>query len=96
MLIIEDQNYFDNVVALAKTSGMYEDNGKNNNALAGRLKYLEEYGGKDSEGNDRMHVRLMPDGAPMSFYFVIEKKKLGRSVGHALQRRAALQRPSRR
>lgn len=74
MLVIEDQAYFDDVVAFAKTSGIYEDNGKNDNALSSRLKYLENYGGKDGDGNDRMRVRLMPDAAPMSFYFVIEKK----------------------
>lgn len=74
MLVIEDQSHLDEVVAFAKKSGLYDDNGKNNNALASRLKYLENYGGKDGEGNDRMRVRLMPDIAPMSFYFVIEKR----------------------
>lgn len=74
MLIIEDQSYFDEVVAFAKKSGLYEDNGKNSNALASRLEYLDKYGGKDSEGNDRIRVRLMRDGAPYSFYFVIERR----------------------
>lgn len=74
MLVIEDQKYFDHVVEFAKKSGLYEDDGKTNNALSSRLKYLENYGGKNCDGSDRMRVRLMPDGAAMSFYFVIEKK----------------------
>lgn len=74
MLIIQNKKHFDEVVAFAKKSGLYEDDGKTNNALSNRLKYLEEYGGKDDAGNDRMRVRLMPDFAPMSFFFVIEAK----------------------
>ncbi|MBX3203583.1 MAG: DUF4120 family protein [Labilithrix sp.] len=74
MLVIEDQKHFDRVVEFAKKSGLYEDDGKANYALSSRLKYLENYGGKNSDGSDRMRVRLMPDGAPMSFYFVIETK----------------------
>lgn len=74
MLIIQNKKHFDEVVAFAKKSGLYEDDDKTNNALSNRLKYLENYGGKDKDGSDRMRVRLMPDGAPMSFYFVIETK----------------------
>lgn len=74
MLIIQNQKHFDEVVAFAKNVGLYEDDGRTNNALANRLKYLEEYGGKDDAGNDRMRVRLMPDFAPMSFFFVIEAR----------------------
>ena len=74
MLIIDNQKHFDEVVAFAKKLGLYEDDGETNNALANRLKYLEEYGGKDADGSDHMRVRLSPDFAPMSFYFVIEKK----------------------
>jgi hypothetical protein len=74
MLVIEDQKYFESVVEFSKKVGLYEDDGTTNNALSNRLKYLENYGGKNSDGSDRMRVRLMPDGAPMSFYFVIEKR----------------------
>lgn len=74
MLIIEDQKHYDAVVDFAKQSGLYDDDGKSNNALASRLQYLEKYGGKNDDGTDRMRTRLMPDGAPMSFYFVIEAK----------------------
>lgn len=74
MLIIENQKHFDEVVAFAKKVGLYEDDGKTNSALSTRLKYLETYGGKDADGNDRMRVRLAPDFAPMSFYFIIEKR----------------------
>ncbi len=72
MLIIENQKHFDEVVAFAKKVGLYEDDGRTNNALSNRLKYLENYGGADADGNDRMRVRLAPDFAPMSFSFVIE------------------------
>lgn len=74
MLIIEDQKYFDSVVAFAKKVGLYEESDETNDTLTGRLKYLENYGGKNNDGSDRMRVRLMRDGAPYSFYFVIEKK----------------------
>lgn len=74
MLIIENQKHFDEVVAFAKKVGLYEDDGTTNNALSNRLKYLDGYGGKDSDGNDRMRVHLTPDFAPFSFFFVIEKK----------------------
>ena len=74
MLVIENDAHFESVVAFAKNAGIYEDDGTTNNALASRLRYLENYGGKDKDGTDRMRVRLMPDGAPMSFYFAIEKK----------------------
>lgn len=72
MLIIEDRAHFEQVVAFAKNNGLYE--GDDNHVLASRLKYLETYGGKTSAGTDRMRVRLMPDAAPYSFYFVIERK----------------------
>lgn len=72
MLVIEDKEYFKNVIAFAKKVGRYD--GEDNHALADRLKYLENYGGKNNDGVDRMRVRLMRDGAPMSFYFVIEKR----------------------
>lgn len=71
MLVIEDKEYFEKVIAFSKTVCLYE--GADNHALANRLKYLENYGGKNNDGSDRMRVRLMPDGAPMSFYFVIEQ-----------------------
>lgn len=72
MLIIEDHAHFEQVVAFAKNNGLYD--GDDNYVLASRLKYLETYGGKADDGTDRMRVRLMPDAAPHSFYFVIERK----------------------
>lgn len=67
MLIIEDQKYFDEVVAFATKAGKY--NGGDNSSLKSRLDYLERYG-----GDDRTRVRLYRDRAPCSFGFVIEKK----------------------
>jgi hypothetical protein len=68
VLLIEDQNHFDVVVAHAKKLGMYDKNAENNGSLAGRLEYLEKYGG------DKMRVKLFKDFAPFSFGFVIEQK----------------------
>ena len=75
MLVIENQKHFDEVVTFAKKVGLYEDAGDQNQKLANRLAYLEKYWGKSDDGADRTRVRLFPDGAPYSFYFVIEKKK---------------------
>lgn len=72
MLVIEDREHYEAVVAFAKATGQYE--GENNAVLANRLRYLDRYGGK-SGGTERIRVRLMPDRAPMSFYFLIERKK---------------------
>lgn len=74
MLVVENQTHFETVVEFAKRVGLFADDGDNNNTLANRLKYLETYGGKNDDGSDRMRVRLLPDGAPMSFYFVIEQR----------------------
>lgn len=74
MLIIENQEHFDRVVAFAKEKGLYEDRRDTNNTLSNRLRYLETYGGKDQDGNARMRVRLSPDFAPFSFFFLIERK----------------------
>jgi hypothetical protein len=74
MLVIEDQTYFETVVEFAKKVGLYEEHDTTHNTLSSGLKYLENYGGKNNDGTDQMRVRLMRDGAPMSFYFVIEKK----------------------
>lgn len=74
MIIIENQEHFDQVVAFAKEKGLYDDRKDTNNMLSNRLRYLETYGGKDEDGTDRMRVRLAPDFAPFSFFFVIEKK----------------------
>jgi hypothetical protein len=74
MLVIENQKYFDETVAFAKKVGLYEDNDTNNNRLSSRLAYLESYGGKNNDGSDRMRVRVMPDSAPRSFSFVIERR----------------------
>jgi len=67
MLTIEDQKYFDEVVAFAKKSKKYD--GNDNSCLKSRLDYLERYG-----GDDRTRVRLYRDRARYSFGFVIEKK----------------------
>lgn len=75
MLVIENQKHFDEAVAFAKKVGLYADSGDKNNTLSNRLHYLENYGGKSNDGEERMRVRLMPDGAPHSFYFLIEQRK---------------------
>ena len=70
MLVIENQEHFDKTVAFAKTAGFYDNPGGNyNTSLKSRLDYLEQYG-----KSDKTRVRLFPDGAPHSFYFVIEQK----------------------
>lgn len=74
MLVIENQQYFDEVVAFAKTAGLYENKNDQNTSLKNRLDYLEKYGGKGDDGTDRMRVRLRPDGAPYSFSILIETK----------------------
>lgn len=68
MLIIEDQHYYDTVVAFAKEAELYDN--ETNASLKSRLDYLQNYGGD----GDRMRVRLWKDFAPFSFYFVIEAK----------------------
>ena len=70
MLIIQDKNHFDEVVAFAKKAGLYEpptDRENKNGFLKNRLDYLEHYGRSDTT-----RVRLLRDSAPYSFYFVIE------------------------
>ena len=74
MLVIENQQHYDETVAFAKNVGLYEDPGNKNNALSNRLAYLEKYGGKSEDGAERMRVRLFRDFAPYSFGFVIEQK----------------------
>jgi hypothetical protein len=72
MLIVQDQSHFDEVVAFAKKASLYEplaDTEGKNGFLKNRLDYLEHYGKSDTT-----RVRLMPDGAPYSFYFVIEQR----------------------
>ncbi len=72
MLQIQDQAHFDEVLAFAKKAGLYEPSAGTDNTngfLKNRLDYLEHYGKSDTT-----RVRLMPDGAPYSFYFVIEQK----------------------
>jgi len=75
MLIIEDEKYYDEVVAFANTSKKYD--GNDNSCLKSRLDYLERYG-----GDDRTRVRLYRDRAPYSFGFVIEKKDTGGEWRH--------------
>jgi hypothetical protein len=74
MLIIENQAHFDEVIAFAKKNGKYEPaaSEEGNSYLKNRLDYLENYGGKDADGESRMRVRLLKDFAPYSFGFVIE------------------------
>ena len=71
MLIIENQKHFDEVVAFAKTVGLYEDDGKTSNALASKLKYLETYGGKDADG------KQLADG---NYTFSVEAQANGKKV----------------
>jgi hypothetical protein len=73
MLVIENQQYFDEVVTFAKKIDLYDKN-KDNAALESRLNYLGTYGGKDGDGADKTRVRLFRDFAPYSFSFVIESK----------------------
>jgi hypothetical protein len=70
MLQIENQTYFEEVVAFAKRTNLYDSDG--NASLKNRLDYLARYGGKKSDGTDRTRVRLFKDGAPYSLGFVIE------------------------
>jgi hypothetical protein len=74
MLIVEDQAHLDEVIAFAKKSGKYQpaEAEESNHYLKNRLDYLENYGGKDAQGESRMRVRLFKDFAPHSFGFVIE------------------------
>lgn len=74
MLVIENQTYFDEVVAFAKKNDLYETNRESNVALKSRLDYLAAYGGKNDDGSDKTRVRLFKDFAPYSFGFVIESK----------------------
>ena len=68
MLLIEDEKYLADVVAFAKSSGLYE--GEANTLLKNQLAFLENYGGP----NGKMRVRLGRDFAPYSFSLVFEKQ----------------------
>jgi hypothetical protein len=70
MLVIENRNFFDEVVAFARKTNLYENDG--NASLKSRLDYLATYAGKKSDGTDKTRVRLYKDGAPYSFGFTIE------------------------
>ena len=70
MLVIQNQQYFDEVVAFAKKNDLYE--GEHNASLKNRLDYLAGYGGKNKDGADKTRVLLFKDFAPYSFEFVIE------------------------
>jgi hypothetical protein len=70
MLVIENQTFFDEVVAFAKKTNRYE--GDSNASLKNRLDYLAGYAGKKADGSDKTRARLYKDGAPYSFGFVIE------------------------
>jgi hypothetical protein len=85
MLIVENQDHYDKVVAFAKEVGLYEDPGNKTNTLANRLSYLENYGGKGEDGTDRMRVRLIRDCAPMSFYFLLEQKTADGAWGRVIE-----------
>jgi hypothetical protein len=86
MLIIENQEHFDEVVTFANKSGKYEPSaGEGSNSyLKRRLDYLESYGGKDAVGESRMRVRLFKDFAPYSFGFVIEERGADGQYQHML------------
>ena len=70
MLMIENQRFFDEVVAFAKKTNLYESD--SNASLKNRLEYLKSYGGKNGDGTDKTRARLYKDGAPYSFGFIIE------------------------
>jgi hypothetical protein len=70
MLVIENQPFFDEVVAFAKKTNRYEND--TNASLKNRLDYLAGYAGKKADGSDKTRARLYKDGAPYSFGFVIE------------------------
>lgn len=67
MRVIENQTHFERARAFATSVGLYD--GEGNASLANRLAYLKKLAEKD-----RTRVRLFPDGAPYSFYFVVERK----------------------
>lgn len=68
MLVIEDQKHFDEVVAFAKQTNMFDVDAPG--ALKRRLDYLDNYGGDPNA----VRTRLFKDWAPHSFGFVIERK----------------------
>lgn len=70
MLEIQNPHHFDEVVAFAKKTNLYE--GDTQATLRSRLDYLAGYGGKKTDGTDKTRVRLFKDSAPYSFGFVIE------------------------
>jgi integrase/recombinase XerC len=70
MLVIQNQKYFDEVVAFAKKNDL--DEGEQNASLKNRLDYLAGYVGKNNDGADKTRVLLFRDFAPYSFEFVIE------------------------
>lgn len=72
MLVIENQPFFEDVVAFAKKVDLYDTD--SNASLKSRLDYLARYGGKKPDGTDKTRVRLFKDGAPHSFGFVIESQ----------------------
>lgn len=72
MLVIQNQDYFDEVVAFAKKAGMYEGNDPDGEYLKWRLDYLENFGGDPAT----VRTTLFKDFAPHSFEFVIEKQKI--------------------
>jgi hypothetical protein len=74
VLVIEDQQHFDKVVAFAKKAGLYE--GAGNTFLKNRIDYLERFGGNA----EHTRVRLFRDFAPYSFEFVVERKSVRSGV----------------
>jgi hypothetical protein len=78
MLVIEDQKYFDEVVAFAKARGLYEpkDAGPRDGAhyLRSTLDRLERFIRQSEDGELLTRVVLYPDFAPRSFGFSVQRR----------------------
>lgn len=71
MLQIENLDYYNEVIKLAKEHEMYEPNENVDGSLKERLEYLDKYA-ETNRGDTR--CILFKDFAPMSFEFVMQKK----------------------
>lgn len=71
MLMIDDMDYYDEVINAAKKAGMF-DNEELQGSLKSRLEYLDTYADHEKKGLTR--CRLFKDFAPYSFAFVMEKR----------------------
>jgi hypothetical protein len=76
MLVIRDQDYFNQVAAFAKDNNLYEFDSTRPHvrALGPALKQLERFIRKDNRGELLVRVVLYRDFAPRSFGFFVERK----------------------